>query len=126
MKISRLEFVTILAAAVFLAFTAGWFIRGNTGAQPVRVEVARTPGTLTAQLPVQPGESAAVPAGRINLNTADSAALQTLPGIGEKRAEDIIAYRNAHGPFRRVSDLTRVDGIGSGVLEQLREFVTVD
>ena len=49
----------------------------------------------------------------------------TLPGIGEKRAADIIADREANGPFRMPEDLTRVSGIGEGILEGLLEYVTV-
>ena len=42
MKISRLEFVALLLAAVFAAFAAGWFFRGQAAPQPVRVETERT------------------------------------------------------------------------------------
>lgn len=67
-----------------------------------------------------------LPGEKINLNTADSYDLQRLPGIGEKRAEDIIAYREEHGPFQTVDELDEVSGIGSGILEGLREYATVD
>ena len=50
--------------------------------------------------------------------------LQRLPGIGEKRAEDIIAYRRANGPFRIPEELTEVPGIGEGILEGLIDYVT--
>ena len=50
--------------------------------------------------------------------------LMTLPGIGEKRAEDIIAYRRANGPFRIPEELTEVPGIGEGILEGLIDYVT--
>ena len=48
----------------------------------------------------------------------------TLPGIGEQRAEDIIAYRRANGPFRIPEELTEVPGIGEGILEGLIGYVT--
>lgn len=67
-----------------------------------------------------------LPGEKINLNTADSYELQRLPGIGEKRAEDIIAYREEHGPFQTVDELDEVSGIGSGILEGLREYAVVD
>lgn len=67
-----------------------------------------------------------LPGEKINLNTADSYDLQRLPGIGEKRAEDIIAYREEHGPFQTVDELDEVSGIGSGILEGLREYAAVD
>ena len=61
---------------------------------------------------------------KINLNTAGVDELMTLPGIGEKRAEDIIAYRRANGPFRIPEELTEVPGIGEGILEGLIDYVT--
>ena len=133
MKISKLEFISILLAAVFLAFTGGWFLRGACQAQPVLVETERelvqeSPVALTPEpsVPAGPSASAApVKSGKINLNTATAEELMTLPGIGEKRAADIIAYREANGPFRIPEDLTRVSGIGEGILAGLIDQVTV-
>ncbi|ACX52580.1 competence protein ComEA helix-hairpin-helix repeat protein [Ammonifex degensii KC4] len=61
--------------------------------------------------------------GKINLNTADEAALQTLPGIGPTLARRIVEYRAKNGPFTSVEDLAKVPGIGPRRLEQLREYV---
>ena len=61
----------------------------------------------------------------IDLNTADLALLMTLPEIGEGRAAAILAYRQAHGPFRSVDELAAVEGIGPGILELVRELVCV-
>ena len=63
---------------------------------------------------------------RVNLNTAGAAALQRLPGIGPALAERIVAYREAHGPFARLSEITRVSGIGPRTLEGLAPEATVD
>ncbi|MEM5779833.1 MAG: ComEA family DNA-binding protein, partial [Lawsonibacter sp.] len=62
----------------------------------------------------------------INLNTADVYDLQRLPGIGEKRAQAIVQYREEHGPFQSVEDLTQVSGIGAGILAGLAEYAAVD
>lgn len=125
MKISKLEFISVLLAAVFLAFTGGWFLRGASQAGPVRVETERT---LVQETPLvftpAPSQSQA-PGGKVDLNTATAEELMTLPGIGEKRAADIIAYREANGPFRIPEDLTRVSGIGEGILAGLIDQVTV-
>ena len=64
-------------------------------------------------------------AGPIDINTADAAALQTLPGIGETKAAAIIAHREANGPFASVDDLQNVKGIGEKTLEKLKEQITV-
>lgn len=62
----------------------------------------------------------------INLNTATETDLQTISGIGAKRAADIIAYREQHGRFQSVDDLKQVSGIGDKSLEKIRPYVTVD
>ena len=64
-------------------------------------------------------------AGPIDINTADAASLQTLPGIGETKAAAIIAHREANGPFVTVDDLQNVKGIGEKTLEKLKEKITV-
>ena len=66
------------------------------------------------------------PAASINLNTAAASELQRLPRIGPKMAARIIAYREAHGPFRRVQDLVRVRGIGQKTLAQLTPYLVIE
>ena len=63
---------------------------------------------------------------KININTASALDLERLPGIGEKRAQDIVAYREEHGPFQSVEELDNVRGIGAGILSGLRDYVTVE
>ncbi|NQK45704.1 ComEA family DNA-binding protein [Streptococcus suis] len=62
----------------------------------------------------------------VNLNTATEADLQTISGIGAKRAADIIAYRGANGGFKSVDDLNNVSGIGDKTMESIRPYVTVE
>lgn len=63
--------------------------------------------------------------GTVDLNTADQAALEALPGIGPALAERIVAWREDNGRFRTVDDLLAVPGIGEKVLEGLRDGVRV-
>lgn len=63
--------------------------------------------------------------GLVNLNTADAAALDTLPRIGPAIAERILAWRDDNGRFTSVEDLLAVPGIGEIMLEGLRDLVTV-
>lgn len=65
------------------------------------------------------------PGGKVNLNTATSAELETLPRVGPAMAERIIAWRDANGRFTSVDDLLGVTGIGDKTFEALRELVTV-
>lgn len=61
----------------------------------------------------------------ININTADKEALMTINGVGEKRAEAIIVWREQNGPFKSVDDLASVSGIGQSIIDQNRESLTV-
>lgn len=65
------------------------------------------------------------PQGKIDLNTADAKSLTLLKGIGEKRAEAIIKYREANGSFKSVEELTKVKGISKKVIDDNREHLTI-
>lgn len=61
--------------------------------------------------------------GKVNVNQADLAQLETLPGIGAKKAQAIIDYRTANGSFNSLEDLGKVKGIGPKMLEKLKDLV---
>lgn len=63
--------------------------------------------------------------GLVNINTADAAELVTLPGIGESRAQDIIAYREKNGGFANCEDIMKVSGIKTSVYEKICDRITV-
>ncbi|MGY3744085.1 helix-hairpin-helix domain-containing protein [Oenococcus kitaharae] len=62
---------------------------------------------------------------KIDLNQADASRLQTISGIGEKKADDIIKYRDEHGRFKKIEDLQNVSGFGEKTVEKLKDYVTV-
>lgn len=70
--------------------------------------------------------TAAEKSARVCLNTAAKEELLALPGVGEKTAERILAYRDTYGKFVTVEQLLDVEGIGEGLLEQLRPYVYVE
>ena len=72
----------------------------------------------------QPAPSAAGPP-TVSLNSADQAALETIPGIGPVTAAAILAYRDEAGPFTSVEQLLEVSGIGPATLESVRPYVTL-
>lgn len=60
----------------------------------------------------------------VNVNTADESALRELPGIGATYARRIVEFRQAHGDYTCVEDLTNVEGISEKLAESLRELIT--
>ncbi|MBP2241696.1 competence protein ComEA [Cytobacillus eiseniae] len=63
--------------------------------------------------------------GKVNINSADEAELQTLPGIGPSKAKAIIDFRDKNGPFKAIEDLKLISGIGDKSYEKLQEFIKV-
>lgn len=61
----------------------------------------------------------------VNLNQASPEELMTLPGIGPKTAEQIIAYRQNQGPFQTVDQIVMVKGIGNAKFEKIKDQLTV-
>jgi len=61
----------------------------------------------------------------VNINTADAATLRTIDGIGATRAAAIIEDRQTNGNFNTVEEITRVPGIGQGILSSIRNQITV-
>jgi competence protein ComEA len=84
---------------------------------PAKGEVATTPTATGTASPTAPPI--------IDINVADIAMLETIPGIGPTRAAAIIAYRDEVGGFQSVDQLLEVSGIGPATLESLRDHVTV-
>ncbi len=84
---------------------------------------AGTPGAGAPAGAAGPGASTS--GGLVDVNTADAATLDELPGIGPVLAERIVAWREESGPFAAVDDLTAVSGIGPAVLSDIRDLVTV-
>lgn len=64
--------------------------------------------------------------GRVNINTADAEELKTLPGIGEAKADSIIAYREKNGAFAAIEDIKNIEGIKDGVFAKLEDCIKVE
>lgn len=63
--------------------------------------------------------------GKVNLNTADVQSLMEIPGIGEAKANSIIAYREEHGSFKAVEDVMNIAGIKEGLFSKMKDYITV-
>lgn len=64
-------------------------------------------------------------ANKVNLNQADEVELQTLPSVGQKKAQEIIRYREENGGFKKIDDLKNISGFGEKTFEKLKESITV-
>ena len=82
-------------------------------------------GTGSAGSAGSASSAAQTPGAKVALNSATVEQLDTLPGIGPKTAQEIVSYRQEHGPFTSVDQLTEVKGIGPAKLERLRPLVTL-
>ena len=87
---------------------------------PVIGEVASNKVTVDQQ-----GAESGQEMTKINLNTATAEELQTLEGVGEKKAEQIIAYREAHDGFKKLDEIKEVSGIGAKRFETLQDKITI-
>lgn len=70
--------------------------------------------------------ASAEPAAPININTANVESLAQLDGVGEKKAQAILAWRDANGEFVSVDQLAEVRGIGEATIEANREKITLE
>ena len=89
---------------------------------PTKKEAASSQGQNTEKGTQVSGENAGE---LVNINTAPSSELQTLPGIGASRAEAIIAYRTEHGSFTDKKDLMEVSGIKEGIFQKIEALIIV-
>ena len=124
MKISGPEKGILALTLAFLLLCGGYFLVQRSGSEPYSVrtqtcDIWGTGGGEQAQGTVLAIE-------KVNINTATVEQLQTLPGIGQARAEAIVADREANGPYRLPEDITRVSGIGQGILEGILDYITVE
>lgn len=124
---SRFGLAVLALTAAFFLVCSTWYLARTSAPEPYRVSSVRPPTAeetaASREIPAEESHpDSLLPGEVIDVNTADAYELQRLPGIGEKRAQDIIAYREEHGPFRTVDELTEVSGIGPVILEGLREY----
>ena len=96
----------------------------NLKKEPVTIGISTKPVSTTAQ--TTPTGQQAETVTRININTASVKILDTLPGIGSVLAQRIVDYRQKSGPFQEITDLSKVEGIGSEKLLALLDYITVE
>jgi competence protein ComEA len=92
--------------------------------EQVLVGVRAVPGVAASAAAAPPGSSASA-GPLVNINTADSAELETLPGVGPVTAAAILQWRADHGAFSAVEELLEVSGIGDATLAEIAPYVTL-
>lgn len=122
-KISPLEGTVLILTLLFVLGTLLWFRVSRPAGGLTFVETGETGRTVSA--PEQRSAPGMLEGEVLDLNTASQADLTRLPGIGEKKAAAILAWREEHGPFQVVEDVMSVDGIGEKILADIRPYVTV-
>ena len=90
-----------------------------------KVENATTVTSNGESTPSTSGTSSSQTGDKVNINTASAADLQKLNGIGEKKAEQIIAYRDQNGQFKKIEDLMQVSGIGEKTFAALKDQLAI-
>ena len=129
-KVTKTEALLLAMTLVFLLLTGAIFVlRSRSGGaeyvvrnETMRAAAQETPpaSVLEEEPPVPSAENP------LNINMADAAALDTLPGIGPVLAGRIVEYRSTHGAFSKKEDLMLVEGIGEGIYGDLRDVITVE
>ena len=121
------KLLTILPAltALFVGLTLGLYLGRNPAGGSVTVSISERQAAAASPADTRPETVPQDNALSVNINTADTAGLSQLPGIGEVLAQRIVDYRSAHGAFTAVEQLTNVEGIGEGKLEAILDQITI-
>lgn len=127
-------YALIIITALIVMFLGGFYLGRSTNRYPIQISTLPSPTTvstefipadLTRSVPSETASAVEDAGGKVNINTASAAMLQTLPGIGEVLSQRIIDYRTENGPFSDLAGLLMVDGIGEKKLEAIFDYATV-
>ena len=124
-KLTGYEKIALALTALFVGLCAAIFCMGRSGETYTITVSDRSPETVfqTDGTQSEGTPDSLIPGEKINVNTAPSADLARLPGIGESRAQTIVMHREEKGPFHTAEDLLAVSGIGEVTLEKIRPYI---
>lgn len=124
---NQIKRIGILAALCALLVTGAttWLSVTPASAAPATVVTAPADDGDAGDAPPAKHGKASDLTGKLNLNSASSDELQLLPGVGPAKADRVVAWRKAHGDFKRVADLRKVKGFGYKTLKKLEKWLDV-
>jgi len=116
---TRQRLWTAIIVFLIAVIIAGGIIAWQKYQPPQPIEISLPPPEPSATVSQQE-----VPQ-KIDLNRAEAWLLEALPGIGPSKAQAIIDYRQQNGGFRHITEITKVDGIGPAIYEDIKGLITV-
>ena len=130
-KLGKAQRALLLVTALFVTFTLAFFLgRRSIHAQVTTERLPETEESAPAAQTRAPETDAVptrqAPPARIELNSADAATLEGLPGIGPVLAERIVAWRDEHGRFVSAEQIKDVEGIGEGKYAEIKDLIYVE
>lgn len=117
---TRQRFWTVIIILLVAVIVIGGIVVWQKYSPPRPIEISLPP-TPEPSGEVNPEEQPQ----KIDINRAEAWLLEALPGIGESKAQAIIAYRQQNGGFKHITEITLVDGIGPAIYEDIKELITV-
>lgn len=125
-KLSAYEWIVTALCAICLLLCVGWRLLHRAAPAGWQVQTERYDPGAAARPDTGLNTDGLLPGEVIDLNTATRSDLLRLPNIGAVRANAILAWREANGPFSSVEELLNVSGIGPTTLEQLRPHISAE
>ncbi len=129
---TRVNAERIIIAIVFIIAAAiiGYAIMSGVSDTPkytaAKTKEQRIKNTVSLQNEIFSNSSATPDSYIININTATKSELENLEGIGDKKAQAIIDYREANGSFQSIEDIMNVTGIGEKIFLNIKDKITVE
>jgi comEA protein len=108
--------IILLIAVIVTGGIISW--QRYSPAHPIEIYLPPTPEPNDEANPAEQPQ-------KIDINRAEAWLLEALPGIGESKAQAIIAYRQQNGRFKHIIEVTEVEGIGPAIYEEIKELITV-
>lgn len=122
MKIRWYEILVLVIFGVFVLIFLGSYL---ATAQAPGIWISTEYNSVNTAADEKDVEEKTVDADLVDINTADQAELESLPGIGTAKAQAILDYRSVHGPFDSIEELLEVEGIGEKLLEKIQDYVII-